>query len=101
MFVDTFRAATVRERLQPVLLGAATYNSHMDSVRRELRAAIRVLARKPGVTALAAASLALAIGFRTAAFSVLDAFALRDLPVAAPHRLVRISITGREQRADI
>ena len=73
----------------------------MDSFRRELRAAIRVLARKPGVTALAVASLALAIGFSTAAFSVLDAFALRDLPVAEPQRLVRISVTGREQRADL
>ena len=73
----------------------------MDSFRRELRAAIRVLARKPGVTALAVASLALAIGFSTAAFSVLDAFALRDLPVAEPQRLVRISVTGREQRGDL
>src|SRR5450759_2144929 len=86
---------------QPILFATATYNSHMDSVRRELRAAIRVLARKPGVTALAVASLALAIGFSTTAFSVLDAFALRDLPVAEPHRLVRISVTGREQRADL
>ena len=73
----------------------------MDSFRREFRAAIRALARKPGVTALAVASLALAIGFSTAAFSVLDAFALRDLPVAEPQRLVRISVTGREQRGDI
>ena len=73
----------------------------MDSFRRELRAAIRVLARKPGVTALAVASLALAIGFSTAAFSVLDAYALRDLPVAAPQHLVRISVAGREQRADL
>jgi putative ABC transport system permease protein len=73
----------------------------MDSFRREIRAAIRVLARKPGVTALAVASLALAIGFSTAAFSVLDAFALRDLPVAEPQRLVRIYVSGREQRADI
>jgi predicted permease len=73
----------------------------MDSFRREIRAAIRVLARKPGVTALAVASLALAIGFSTAAFSVLDAFALRDLPVAEPQRLVRIYVTGREQRIGI
>ena len=73
----------------------------MDTIRREFRAAIRVLARKPGVTALAVASLALAIGFSTAAFSVLDAFALRDLPVAEPQRLVRIYVTGREQRIDI
>ena len=73
----------------------------MDTIRRELRAAVRVLARKPGVTALAVASLALAIGFSTAAFSVLDAFALRDLPVAEPQRLVRISVTGREQRGDL
>ena len=73
----------------------------MDTIRRELRAAVRVLARKPGVTALAVGSLALAIGFSTAAFSVLDAFALRDLPVAEPQRLVRIYVTGREQRNDI
>jgi predicted permease len=73
----------------------------MDSFRREIRAAIRVLARKPGVTALAVASLALAIGFSTAAFSVLDAYALRELPVAEPQRLVRIYVTGREQRDDI
>ena len=68
---------------------------------RELRAAFRGLARKPGVTALAIASLALAIGFSTAAFSALDAYALRDLPVAEPQRLARISVTGREQRGDI
>ena len=73
----------------------------MDTIRRGLRAAVRVLARKPGVTALAVASLALAIGFSTAAFSVLDAFTLRDLPVAEPQRLVRIYVTGREQRNDI
>src|ERR1017187_7607066 len=79
---------------------AATYNSRMDSFRRELRAAIRVLARKPGVTVLAVASLALAIGFSTAAFSVLDAYTLRDLPVSSPKQLAWIYVHTREHRPD-
>ena len=72
----------------------------MDSLLRDLRAAFRALARKPGVTALAIASLGLAIGFSTAAFSVLDAYALRDLPVRDPRRLVSVSALTREQRSD-
>ena len=72
----------------------------MVSLPRDLRAAIRALTRKPGVTALAIASLALAIGFSTAAFSVLDAYALRDLPVNAPGQLARIMARTREQRLD-
>src|ERR1039458_10274933 len=98
---ETFCQFRQEVRLRVNLIGSAAYNPHMDTIRREFRAAIRVLARKPGVTALAVASLALAIGFSTAAFSVLDAFALRDLPVAEPQRLVRIYVTGREQRNDI
>jgi hypothetical protein len=40
---------------------------------QDLREAFRALSRKPGVTFLAVASLAIAIGLSTAAFSVLDA----------------------------
>ncbi|MBZ5617450.1 MAG: ABC transporter permease [Acidobacteriia bacterium] len=73
----------------------------MDTLLQDLRVAVRALARKPGVTLLAVASLGLAIGFSTAAFSVLDAYALRDLPVSAPGQLVWLSATTREQRSDI
>jgi hypothetical protein len=72
----------------------------MDSVTRDLRLAFRALRRKPGITLLAAASLALAIGFSTAAFSILDAYSLRDLPVRDPRSLAWIDAIGREQRPE-
>ena len=72
----------------------------MVRISRSLREALRALLRKPGVTALAVSSLALAIGFSTAAFSVLDAYALRDLPVRDPARLVWLEAITREGRSD-
>jgi predicted permease len=72
----------------------------MESLLRDLRLAARVMARKPGVTALALVSLALAIGFSTAGFSVLDAILLRDAPVREPRRLAWLYATTREQRPD-
>ena len=58
----------------------------MVTLPRDLRLAVRTLLRRPGVTALAVASLGLAIGFSTAAFSILDAFSLRELAVQDPMR---------------
>ncbi|HEY2014787.1 MAG TPA: ABC transporter permease [Bryobacteraceae bacterium] len=72
----------------------------MNYLARDLRAAVRALARKPGVTVLAVASLGLAIGFSTAAFSVLDAYSLRDLPLKDPRNLVWILAQSREQRIE-
>ena len=72
----------------------------MENLLRDLRLAARVMARKPGVTALALVSLALAIGFSTAGFSVLDAVLLRDAPVREPRRLAWLYATTREQRPD-
>jgi putative ABC transport system permease protein len=72
----------------------------MHNLPRDLRQAVRTLLRKPGVAALAVASLSLAIGFSTAAFSILDAYALRDLPVRDPNQLVREWVRTRENRGD-
>jgi predicted permease len=72
----------------------------MVLLSRSLREAVRTLLRKPGVTLLAVLSLALAIGFSTAAFSILDAYALRELPVREPARLVNLSAMTREKRLD-
>jgi predicted permease len=72
----------------------------MVTLPRDLRVAVRTLLRKPGVTALAIASLGLAIGFSTAAFSILDAYSLRDLAVHDPGRLVRAYAKTREGRFD-
>jgi len=72
----------------------------MHRLRRDLRLGLRTLLRRPGVTALAVGSLGLAIGFSTAAFSILDAYALRDMPVRNPNELLRGLVRTRENRGD-
>jgi predicted permease len=72
----------------------------MGFLLRDIRLAFRALFRKPGVPVLAIASLSLAIGFSTAAFSILDAYSLRDLPVREPRDLAWIFAITREQRPD-
>jgi putative ABC transport system permease protein len=57
---------------------------------QDIRLGLRMLARNPGVTALATIALALGIGGNTAVFSVVNAVLLKPLPVANPDRLVWI-----------
>ncbi len=70
----------------------------MEQLLRDLRLGMRAMVRKPGVTALALVSLALAIAASTAGFSVLDAVLLRDMPVRESKNLARIYVMTREQR---
>ncbi len=56
----------------------------------DLRLALRRLAARPGFTAVAILTLALATGAHAAIFSLVDALFLRPLPVAHPERLVGI-----------
>jgi len=62
----------------------------MTGLMEDLRLAARVLARRPGFSAVIVATLGLAIGANAAVFSFVDAILLRPLPVAAPELLVRI-----------
>lgn len=64
-----------------------------------LRFALHLLRKSPGLTAIAISSLALGIGATTAAFSAFDAMLLRPLPaVHAPAELLAVlSIHGKEE----
>src|SRR5678815_2070222 len=65
----------------------------LDSLKQDFRYAMRGLARRPGVTAVAGITLAVGIGGTTAIFSAVNALLLRRLPYAAPEQLMTVSLT--------
>jgi putative ABC transport system permease protein len=62
----------------------------METIRQDLRYALRTLARTPGFVAVTLLTLMLGIGANLAIFTVVHAVLLRPLPIQEPDRVVRI-----------
>lgn len=66
----------------------------LDSLRDDVRYAVRSLRHAPGLAFVAILSLALGIGANTAIFTLIDAILLRSLPVSHPEALVSVKFSN-------
>src|SRR5262249_39216562 len=64
--------------------------SLIDTLREDVRYAIRTLRRNPGFAAVAVLTLGVGIGVNTAVLSLVDGILLSRLPYASPEQLVSI-----------
>jgi len=83
------RAAATMGRVELIRedCGDARGTAFWDHFRHDTSFGLRLLAKNRTFTAMALATMALAIGSTTAVFSLVDGVLLRPLPFAAPERL--------------
>jgi putative ABC transport system permease protein len=82
---------------EPIVMGTNRRGNMIQDLWQDLRFGLRMLVKNPGVTAIAALSLALGIGANTAIFSLIDATLLRMLPIKDPRRLALFSVNRQGQ----
>ncbi len=72
----------------------------MDALWKNLVYSIRMLLKRPSLTAVAIIAIGLGIGANTAIFSVVNAVLLQPLPYEQPEQLLRIASEQRNQAQD-
>ena len=72
----------------------------MDVVWKNLVYSVRMLLKKPGLTAIAIIAMGLGIGANTAIFSVVNTVLLQPLPYDHPEQLLRLATEQRNQALD-
>ena len=70
----------------------------IGDLRRDVRYAVRMLARTPAFTFVVCMTLALGIGANAVIFSAVDAVMLRSAPVADPEDILSIYTTSADRR---
>jgi predicted permease len=82
------------ERVDPTMRGLAM----IADVRRDIRYALRMLARAPGFVLVTIVTLSLGIGANSAIFSAVNAILLRAAPIAEPDRVASVFTASADGR---